>query len=42
MLARKKYEDDLLKLTKAVGVATSLVRKLSKAPSGEKGPEMAE
>ena len=41
MLARKKYEDDLLKLTKAVGVATALVRKLSKAPSGEKGPEMA-
>jgi hypothetical protein len=42
MLTRKKYEDDLLKLTKAVRVATALVRKLSKAPIGEKGPEMAE
>ena len=42
MLARKKYEDDLLKLIKAVGVATSLMRKLSNAPSGEKGPEMVE
>jgi hypothetical protein len=41
MLTRKKYEDDLLKLTKTVGVATALVRKLSKAPSGEKSPEMA-
>ena len=39
MLARKK--DDLLILTKAVGVATALVRKLSKAPSGDKCPEMA-
>jgi hypothetical protein len=42
MLARKKYEDDLLKLSKAVVVATALVTKLSKAPSGEKGPETAE
>jgi hypothetical protein len=42
MLARKKYEDDLLKLTKAVGVTTALVRKLSKTRSGEKGPKMAE
>jgi hypothetical protein len=42
MLARKKYGDDLLKLTKAVGVTTALVRKRSKAPSGEKGPKMAE
>jgi hypothetical protein len=42
MLARTKYEDDLQKLTKAVGVATALVRKLSKAPSREKGPEIAE
>jgi hypothetical protein len=42
MLAMKKYEDDLLKLAKSVVVDTALVRKLSKAPSGEKGPEMAE
>jgi hypothetical protein len=42
MLTRKKYEDDLSKLAKAVVVATALVRKLSKAPSGEKGPETAE
>ncbi len=41
MLTRKKYEDDLLKLAKAVVVATVLVRKLSKAPSGEKGPDTA-
>ncbi len=42
MLTRKKYEDDLSKLTKAVMVATALVRKLSKAPSRKKGPETAE
>ena len=42
MLARKKYEDDLVKLAKSVVVATALVRKLSKAPNGEKGPETAE
>ncbi len=42
MLVRKKYEDDLTKLTKAVRAATALVTKLSKAPSGERGPEMAE
>jgi hypothetical protein len=42
MLARKKYKDDLVKLAKAVVVATALVRKLSKAPSGEKGPDTAE
>jgi hypothetical protein len=41
MLARKKYEDDLVKLAKAVVVATALVRKLSKAPNGENGPDMA-
>ncbi len=39
MLTRMKYEDDLMKLSKAVVVGTALVRKLSKAPSGEKGPE---
>jgi hypothetical protein len=42
MLVRKKYKDDLTKLTKAVRVATALVTKLSKAPSDERGPEMAE
>jgi hypothetical protein len=42
MLARKKYEDDLVKLAKAVVVATALVRKFSKAPNGEKGPDTAE
>ena len=41
MLAMKKYEDDLLKLAKSVVVDTALVRKLSKAPCGEKGPDMA-
>ncbi len=41
MLTWKKYEYDLLKLAKAVVVATALVRKLSKAPSKEKGPETA-
>ncbi len=42
MLTRKKYEDDLTKLSKAVVVATALVMKLLKAPSGEKDPETAE
>ncbi len=41
MLARKKYEDDLLKLTKTVVTATALTRKLARVPSGEKDPEMA-
>ena len=41
MLQRKKYDDDLQKLAKAVGVATALVRKLSRVPNGEKSPEMA-
>jgi len=39
MLARKKYEDDLLKLTKTVVTATALTRKLARVPSGEKDPE---
>ena len=42
MLARKKMEDDLVKLAKAVVTATALGRKLSKAPSGEKGQEAVE
>jgi hypothetical protein len=42
MLVRKKFDEDLLKLTKAVTTATALVvRKLSKALNGDKGPEMA-
>jgi hypothetical protein len=41
MLTRKKYEDDLLKLSKAVVTATALARKLARVPSGEKDPEMA-
>ncbi len=41
MLVRKKYEDDLLKLTRAVVSATALVKRLSKAPTGENGPEKA-
>jgi hypothetical protein len=41
MLVRKKFDEDLLKLTKAVTTATALVRKLSKAPNEESGPELA-
>jgi hypothetical protein len=41
MLARKKYEDDLLKLSKAVATATALAKKLARVPSGEKDPETA-
>jgi len=39
MLTRKKYEDDMTKLSKAVVTATALVRKLARVPSGEKDPE---
>jgi len=39
MLTRKKYGDDMTKLSKAVVTATALVRKLSRVPSGEKDPE---
>jgi hypothetical protein len=41
MLARKKYEDDLLKLSKTVATATALAKKLARVPSGEKDPEIA-
>jgi len=41
MLARKKLEDDLLKLSKTVAANTALARKLARVPSGEKDPEMA-
>jgi len=39
MLTRKKYEDDMTKLSKAVVTATALVRTLARVPSGEKDPE---
>jgi hypothetical protein len=39
MLARKKYEDDMTKLSKAAVTATALVRRLARIPSGEKEPE---
>ena len=41
MLARKKLEDDLLKLSKTVATATALAKKLARVPSGEKEPETA-
>ena len=39
MLARKKYEDDMTRLSKAVVTATALMRRLARTPSGEKEPE---
>ena len=43
MLVRKKLADDLLKCTKAgVVSAAASVRKYSKVPNGEKGPEKVE
>jgi hypothetical protein len=42
MLVRKKLADDLLKCTKAVVSAAASVRKHSKVPNGEKGPEKVE
>ena len=36
MLVRKKYEDDLLKLAKAVLTTTALVRKLSDDPTRDR------
>jgi hypothetical protein len=41
MLARKKLEDDLLKLSKTVATAAALAKKLARVPSGEKDPETA-
>ena len=40
MLARKKYKDDMAKLSKAVVTTTALVRRLARTPSKEKEPEM--
>jgi len=39
MLARKKWEDEMTKLSKAVVTATALVRKLARSPSEETEPE---
>ena len=39
MLARKKWEDELSKLTKAVVTATALVRKLTRIPNEETEPQ---
>jgi hypothetical protein len=41
MFVRKKFDNDLLKLAKAVVSATALVKRRSKAPNGENSPEMA-
>jgi len=40
MFTRKKYLDDMTKLSKAVVTPSALVRKLARVPSGEKDPEM--
>ncbi len=42
MFVRKKYEEDLGKLTKAVVTATALVKRLTRAPSDEKDLPKAE
>jgi hypothetical protein len=39
MLARKKCEDELTKLSKAVVITTALARKLARTPSKETEPE---
>jgi len=39
MLARKKYEDEMTKLSKAVVSITALVRRLARTPSDEKEPD---
>jgi len=41
MLARKKYEDEMMKLSKAVVSITALVRRLARTPSDEKEPNMS-
>jgi hypothetical protein len=41
MLARKKREDELTKLSKAVVTATALVRKLTRIPNEETEPQMS-
>ena len=35
MLSRKKWDDEMTKLTKAVAVAAALARKLERVPKGE-------
>jgi len=39
MLARKKYKDEMTKLSKAVVSITALVRRLARTPSDEKEPD---
>jgi hypothetical protein len=39
MLARKKFEEELLELAKTVASTAALVRKLVRVPRGEKDPE---
>ena len=39
MLSRKKWDDEMTKLTKAVVIATALVRKLARIPNKETEPQ---
>jgi len=39
MLARKKWEDEMTKLSKAVVITKALVRKLTRIPSKETEPK---
>ena len=39
MLSRKKWDDEMTKLTKAVVIATALVRKLTRIPNKETEPQ---
>jgi hypothetical protein len=39
MLSRKKWDDEMTKLTKAVVIATALVRKLARIPNEETEPQ---
>ena len=41
MLSRKKWDDEMTKLTKAVSTAAALVRKLEKVPKGESAAQTA-
>jgi hypothetical protein len=41
MLERKKSDEELIKLSRAVAAATALVRKLARIPSEETEPEMS-
>jgi len=42
MFVRKKWDDKLAKLTKAVVTATALVRKLTRIPNKETEPETSQ